>query len=145
MNVWLQQKIKEKIKKSMQSSLQNGPFSHTSLPVPVLRNITCVRLLGGNRIISPISCYRSIAFEVLSITMAGKEEDSRSSACQPQAVLLEKALRRKRISSWKVLELKLFLLSRGESDKGKKEQLVERYAYGRPNAAFLSRRQMEFG
>ena len=33
--------------------------------------------------------------------------------------ILEQSLRRKNPSSWKVAELKLFLLSRGESQKGK--------------------------
>ena len=40
--------------------------------------------------------------------------------------ILEQSLRRKNPSSWKVAELKLFLLSRGESQEGKKQDLVEK-------------------
>jgi len=43
-----------------------------------------------------------------------------------QADLLEKVLRRKKVYSWKVVELKLFVVARGVSDSGKKAVLVER-------------------
>ena len=53
-------------------------------------------------------------------------EGSESERMKGQAVLLEKVLRRKKVSSWKVVELKLFLVARGVSDSGKKAVLVER-------------------
>ena len=43
------------------------------------------------------------------------------------ADLLERALRRKKVSSWKVFEMRMLLLDRGLSDKGKRAVLIERY------------------
>ena len=47
---------------------------------------------------------------------------SMKSAC---AHLLERALRRKKVSSWKVFEMRMLLLDRGLSDKGKRAVLLE--------------------
>ena len=43
------------------------------------------------------------------------------------ADLLERALRRNKVSAWKVYEMRMLLLDRGLSDKGKRAVLVERY------------------
>ena len=53
-------------------------------------------------------------------------EGSESERMKGQADLLEKVLRKKKVSSWKVVELKLFLVARGVSDFGKKAVLIER-------------------
>lgn len=45
-------------------------------------------------------------------------EENVKQAMESQAEMLEKVLRRKKISSWKVMELKLFLIARGVSEKG---------------------------
>ena len=42
------------------------------------------------------------------------------------ADMLEKVLRKKKTSSWKVVEMQLFLIARGEEQKGKKAELVNR-------------------
>ena len=52
-----------------------------------------------------------------------------SNSLQHQSDLLEKVLRRKKDASWRVFELKLFLLAKGENDTGKKEVLVQKCVF----------------
>ena len=58
--------------------------------------------------------------------MATEAGNDGSNPMKAQADMLEKVLRKKKESSWKVVELKLFLIARGVSDAGKKAALVER-------------------
>ena len=87
---------------------------------------------------SLLGCFRRecLAMERLhSVAEEGAQGDTPDAAlvCSSSEVVsesvgsvLEKVLRRKKKASWRVYEMKLFLVHHKQWDKGKKEALVER-------------------
>ena len=65
-------------------------------------------------------------------------ENASTSTKSGCANLFERALRRKKVSSWKVFEMRILLLDWRLSDKGKRAVLVERYGVTVAYLCFLA-------